>query len=149
MASPDDSPYTEGSDLEAQETKEQDASSPLPPAYLVQSHISYPKNRLHEIAFVAILCSSQFMNQAALGQAIAPIHIIGDSFGTQNPGQLSSSSQEDWGIYTAIRKCSLLGSYGSRYGLFSPDSASIRRQYSLIAAEHSRGLAQHSCFRMR
>jgi MFS family permease len=89
MSNADDSPYTEGTDLEAQETKEQDASSPLPPAYLIQSHISYPKNRLHEIAFVAILCSSQFMNQAALGQAIAPVHIIGDSFGTQNPGQLS------------------------------------------------------------
>jgi MFS family permease len=32
---------------------------------------------------------SQLMTQACLAQVIAPLHIIGDSFGTQNPGQLS------------------------------------------------------------
>ena len=29
------------------------------------------------------------MTQAALGQVIAPLHIIGESFGTKNEGQLS------------------------------------------------------------
>ncbi|RAL58306.1 hypothetical protein DID88_006418 [Monilinia fructigena] len=32
---------------------------------------------------------AQLMTQAALAQAIAPLHVIGDSFGTTNPGQLS------------------------------------------------------------
>ena len=43
----------------------------------------------HEILFVAIICSAQLLTQASFGQAIAPLHIIGDSFGTTNPGQLS------------------------------------------------------------
>jgi MFS family permease len=32
---------------------------------------------------------AQLMTQASLGQTIAPLHIIGESFGTSNPGQLS------------------------------------------------------------
>jgi MFS family permease len=32
---------------------------------------------------------AQLMTQAALGQSIAPLHIIGDSFNTTSPGQLS------------------------------------------------------------
>ena len=43
----------------------------------------------HEILFVAIICSAQLLTQAALGQAIAILRIIGESFGTTNPGQLS------------------------------------------------------------
>jgi MFS family permease len=61
--------------------------SPLPTRR--KSKISYPENPIHEIAFFAILCMSQFMTQAGLGQAITPLHIIGSSFGTQNPGELS------------------------------------------------------------
>ena len=43
----------------------------------------------HEILFIAIICSAQLLTQAGFGQAIAPLHITGDSFGTTNPGQLS------------------------------------------------------------
>ncbi|KAI9759346.1 MAG: hypothetical protein M4579_002404 [Chaenotheca gracillima] len=46
----------------------------------------------HEIAFVALMCSAQLMTQAGLGQVIAPLHFIGDSFGITNPGVLSWSA---------------------------------------------------------
>lgn len=42
-----------------------------------------------EIGFVSIICMAQLLTQAALAQAIAPLHTIGDTFGTSNPGQLS------------------------------------------------------------
>lgn len=48
-----------------------------------------PFSFLHEIAFVIILCSSQLLTQAGLGNTLIPLHIIGQSFGTTNPGQLS------------------------------------------------------------
>lgn len=48
-----------------------------------------PESLLWEAAFVGVLCSAQLMTQAGLGQSIAPLHIIGNSFGTSNPGQLS------------------------------------------------------------
>lgn len=44
---------------------------------------------IHEAAFVACICCAQFMTQAALGQCISILHVIGDSFGLTNPGQLS------------------------------------------------------------
>ncbi|MCJ1315056.1 hypothetical protein MMC15_000371 [Xylographa vitiligo] len=47
--------------------------------------ISLPR----EIAFVTIVCLAQLLTQAALGQAIAPLHIIAASFGSPNPGELS------------------------------------------------------------
>ncbi|QDS68933.1 hypothetical protein FKW77_008432 [Venturia effusa] len=42
-----------------------------------------------EIAFVTILCMANFMTQAALGQVLSILHIIGDSFGITDPGVLS------------------------------------------------------------
>ncbi|KAE8451162.1 hypothetical protein EG329_004834 [Mollisiaceae sp. DMI_Dod_QoI] len=57
--------------------------------YPTQSHISPPKSLVRETLFVGILSLAQLMTQAGLGQAIAPLHIIGNSFGTTNPGQLS------------------------------------------------------------
>lgn len=60
---------------------------------LVQSKIEHFKSRPREIIFIAIICMAQLMTQAALGQAIAPLHIIGNSFGTTNPGQLSMFPQ--------------------------------------------------------
>lgn len=42
-----------------------------------------------EIAFVFTVCLAQMLQLAGLGQSIAPLHIIGDSFGISNPGQLS------------------------------------------------------------
>ena len=61
----------------------------IPSLYPVQSRVKRPQSLLKETSFVAILCMAQFTCQAGLGQAIAPLHIIGDSFGTRNPGQLS------------------------------------------------------------
>ncbi|KIW72883.1 hypothetical protein PV04_01044 [Phialophora macrospora] len=43
----------------------------------------------HEVAFIAVISSAQLMTQAALAQSIAPLHVIGRSFNTTNPGQLS------------------------------------------------------------
>lgn len=48
-----------------------------------------PKSLLWESAFVGVLCSAQLMTQAGLGQSLAPLHVIGNSFGTTNAGQLS------------------------------------------------------------
>jgi MFS family permease len=78
-------------DLELQDTKGLEAAdvNALPSARLVQSLVERPQNSLHEIAFVTVLCCSQLMTQAGLAQSIAPLHIIGDSFGTSAPGQLS------------------------------------------------------------
>lgn len=42
-----------------------------------------------EIAFIFTVCLAQMLQLAGLGQSIAPLHIIGDSFGITNPGQLS------------------------------------------------------------
>ena len=44
---------------------------------------------VHEIAFVAIICSAQLLTQAGFAQAIVPLQIIGESFGALSPGQLS------------------------------------------------------------
>jgi MFS family permease len=60
-----------------------------PSLYPTQSHIQPPRSLLQEACFVGILCMAQLMTQASLGQAIAPLHIIGSSFHTTNPGQLS------------------------------------------------------------
>ncbi len=43
----------------------------------------------HEIAFVAIICTSQLLAQGGFTQVIGPLHIIGSSFGVTNPGPLS------------------------------------------------------------
>ncbi|SCU85374.1 LAMI_0C11034g1_1 [Lachancea mirantina] len=56
---------------------------------LHQSHVQEPKSKFHEIVFIGVVCSAQLMTQAGLAQSIAPLHIIGQSFGATNPGQLS------------------------------------------------------------
>ncbi|KAF2453157.1 YOR378W-like protein [Lineolata rhizophorae] len=48
-----------------------------------------PMSTTHEIFFVGVVAISHFMTQAGVGQALAPIGIIGESFGTQNPGELA------------------------------------------------------------
>lgn len=48
-----------------------------------------PFSLVHEIAFVAIICSAQLLTQAGFAQAIVPLQIIGESFGALSPGQLS------------------------------------------------------------
>jgi len=42
-----------------------------------------------EICFLFVCCSAQLFTQASLGQTLAPLHIIGNSFGITNPGELS------------------------------------------------------------
>lgn len=59
---------------------------------LVQSRIEHFSSRPREYIFIGVICMAQLITQAALAQAIAPLHIIGDSFGIQNPGQLSGVS---------------------------------------------------------
>jgi len=74
-----------GEDVPNEDAEKQTGDSPParePPPGL-------PFSFLHEIAFVIILCSSQLLTQAGLGNTLIPLHIIGQSFGTTNPGQLS------------------------------------------------------------
>ena len=90
MSSPADSTILtlNETDLEKQDTKPDDQPAHLP-AHLTQSNVERPQKLVHEAAFVFILCMAQFMTQAALAQSIAPSRIIGSSFGTTNPGELS------------------------------------------------------------
>lgn len=44
---------------------------------------------VREVAFVSTIISAQLLTQAALAQSIAPVHVIGASFGTSDPGKLS------------------------------------------------------------
>lgn len=55
------------------------------------STTSYRKaiSRAREISAIIILCLTQLLTQAGLGQVIAPLHIIGRDFGTDDPAQLS------------------------------------------------------------
>ncbi|OZJ04695.1 Drug resistance protein [Bifiguratus adelaidae] len=46
-------------------------------------------SKLQEAVFVLCIISAQLLTQAGLGQAIAPLHIIGESFGNLPIGQLS------------------------------------------------------------
>ncbi|MCJ1435460.1 hypothetical protein MMC27_004833 [Xylographa pallens] len=53
-------------------------------------HASKPPISLpREIAFIIIVCLTQLLTQAALGQAVGPLHIIAPSFGNPSPGELS------------------------------------------------------------
>ena len=71
---------------EKRESSPEDRRNNLQP---VQSRIEHFKSKPREWIFIAIICMAQLMTQAALGQAIAPLHIIGTYFGLENPGQLS------------------------------------------------------------
>ena len=53
--------------------------------------VSYGGSRslIHESFIVGIICIAQFSTQAALGQTLTLVHIIGAHFGLTNPGQLS------------------------------------------------------------
>ncbi|PQE32004.1 putative Drug resistance protein [Rutstroemia sp. NJR-2017a WRK4] len=70
---------------EKRESSPEDRRNNLQP---VQSRIEHFKSKPREWIFIAIICMAQLMTQAALGQAIAPLHIIGTYFGLENPGQL-------------------------------------------------------------
>ncbi|CAF9928115.1 hypothetical protein IMSHALPRED_007389 [Imshaugia aleurites] len=42
-----------------------------------------------EIVFVGLICCAQFTTQVGLGQCLGILHVIGDSYGLSNPGELS------------------------------------------------------------
>ncbi|KAL2063269.1 hypothetical protein VTL71DRAFT_5074 [Oculimacula yallundae] len=83
-------PYTAGlQDIENGE-KQNPPSHHTPSLHPMQSHTQPPMSLLHEIAFVGVLCTAQLFTQASLGQAIAPLQIIGATFGvSHSPGQMS------------------------------------------------------------
>ncbi|OBT67251.1 hypothetical protein VE03_02674 [Pseudogymnoascus sp. 23342-1-I1] len=57
-----------------------------------KDEIVYPADVLstpRQILFVGTLCTAMFTNQIGLGNTIATVGIIGESFGITNPGQLS------------------------------------------------------------
>ncbi|SCV04283.1 LAME_0H17216g1_1 [Lachancea meyersii CBS 8951] len=56
---------------------------------LVQSHVDKPQSLVGEALFVTVVCCAQLMTQAGLALSIAPVDIIGRSFGTTNAGELS------------------------------------------------------------
>lgn len=44
---------------------------------------------IHEVAFIFMICMAQFLALAGLAQSIAPLGIIGRSFGVTDEGELS------------------------------------------------------------
>ncbi|KAL3431613.1 MFS general substrate transporter [Aspergillus tetrazonus] len=46
-------------------------------------------SRIREVLFVTVICMTQLLNQASLGQTLSIIHIIGSSFGIAETGELS------------------------------------------------------------
>ena len=58
------------------------------------SSLSTPDHRfqmplVREVPFIIIICSTNILAQAGLGMTVVPLDIIGKSFGTLSPGQLS------------------------------------------------------------
>ncbi|KAA8575863.1 hypothetical protein EYC84_004951 [Monilinia fructicola] len=75
--------------LNIEKTRSRSEPTASNPLEIAQSKIEHFNSRPREFVFIATICMAQLMTQAALAQAIAPLHIIGDSFGITNPGQLS------------------------------------------------------------
>src|ERR1700722_14546102 len=46
------------------------------------------RNFLHEILYVSIISCAQLLTQAALGNTLVPLHIIGSSIGINNAANL-------------------------------------------------------------
>ncbi|RWQ92235.1 major facilitator superfamily-domain-containing protein [Paecilomyces variotii] len=76
---------------EKEEKKKQEDVDPeaLTKTLTEQSHVVRPKSLPKEILFVSVVCAAQFMTQAGLAQSIAPLHVIGASFGTTSENDLS------------------------------------------------------------
>ncbi|AQZ15256.1 ATR1 (YML116W) and YMR279C [Zygosaccharomyces parabailii] len=54
-----------------------------------EKHYETPKPLIKEIAFIFVVSCAQLMTQAGLAQSIAPLSIIGRSFGAKKPAELS------------------------------------------------------------
>ncbi|TKA66902.1 hypothetical protein B0A49_09529 [Cryomyces minteri] len=59
----------------------------LPPSNETKAHEELRISTFREVLFIGVVVVSHLMTQAALGQALAPIHIIAQSFQVTNPGQ--------------------------------------------------------------
>jgi hypothetical protein len=46
-------------------------------------------SKTHNVAFIICVCLAQFLSLSGLAQTVAPLLIIGEDLGVQNPGQLS------------------------------------------------------------
>ncbi len=80
----------EGQNLSQKRTVEDMAKGGEKSASLKQTKsIAETLSLPHEIMFVATICMSQFMTQVGLNQCLSILHVIGDSFGLTNPGELS------------------------------------------------------------
>lgn len=55
----------------------------------LEDEFTKPFSLLREVAVVFTICMAQIMALAGVLQALAPLHIIGNSFGVRDPGQLS------------------------------------------------------------
>lgn len=55
----------------------------------VESIVDLKLSKFREILFIAVVCLAQFMAQAALGQAVTILHVIGDHYNIKNPGVLA------------------------------------------------------------
>ncbi|KAL9056375.1 MAG: hypothetical protein Q9162_002966 [Coniocarpon cinnabarinum] len=64
-----------------QNAKSQNAAPPAKP--------ENPFSPMRDAAFIFTVCMAQFLSLAALAQSVAPLLIIGDTFGVTDPGQLS------------------------------------------------------------
>jgi len=88
-----ESHHGHGHELRREQTAQ---SSTHPPASLTRTISRTPTasnppsfSPVHEVLFVAVISAAQLLTQAGLAQSIAPLHDIGRSFNTTNPGQLS------------------------------------------------------------
>ena len=62
----------------------------MEPNSLHRSNTNPPMSKTREIILLAVLCSAQLLTQAAFGQSVAPLHIIGATFTSNpSPGTLS------------------------------------------------------------
>ncbi|KIN08830.1 hypothetical protein OIDMADRAFT_37859 [Oidiodendron maius Zn] len=91
---------TSSSETDLPEKPEADSPSHAPSQHLdvesneqpkIQENV-YPADALstpRQILFVGTLCTAMFTNQVGLGNTLATVGVIGESFGITNPGQLS------------------------------------------------------------
>ncbi|PYI01663.1 MFS general substrate transporter [Aspergillus sclerotiicarbonarius CBS 121057] len=74
-----------------------------------------PKSLGKEIAFIGVVCAAQFMTQAGLSLAIAPLHIISNSFGASPKDLTWASAAYSLTVGTFILVAGRLGDvYGHR-----------------------------------
>ncbi|KAK4902186.1 multidrug-resistance type transporter aminotriazole resistance [Elasticomyces elasticus] len=66
--------------------RQDDALAPDAVIYNAAEKLTLPR----EVAFVAVLCLSQFMTQVGLGQTLPIVHVLGNSLGVSKPGELNS-----------------------------------------------------------